>query len=381
MKKQYTYRIKYSALAVSINLVVTAALFFSIWNYNIKNVKEFQFENQEYLWLLLILPVLTAGFLLYQRWQNKKLLAMADETLLPSLTDGISNYVPVTRFILLYNFVLLIIIAFANPQYGTVEDTGKQMGAEIMIALDISNSMLAEDQVNDMNRLKTAKLSINRILPQLRGDKLGIVIFAGEAYTQVPMTNDYGALKMFLNPVDPTYISRQGTSIGVAIETCMASFSQSFKGSKAIIVISDGENHEDDAISSAKFAADEGITIHTIGIGDVNGSPIPVYENGVKKGLRRDEQGNTVITKLNEQMMAEVAAVGNGVYVKANNARFGLESLIERIYKMQKAELGKNQYAAHDDQFMPFLIGAFVLLIADMFIFPWKKRRRMILAA
>jgi Ca-activated chloride channel homolog len=381
MKKLYTYTVAYTIIATAVNTVVFGVLFLSIWNYLNNNVEEFRFENASFLWWLLALPFLSAGFILYQCWQNATLTQLADVHLLPSLTEKVSNFIPVSRFILLHNALFLLIIAFANPQYGTVAATGKQKGAEIMIALDISNSMLAEDQSNNLNRLTMAKLAINRLLPQLKGDKLGIVIFAGDAYTQVPMTNDYSALKMFLNPVDPTYISRQGTAIGAAIETSMASFSETFAGSKAIIVISDGENHEDDALSSAQLAASEGITIHTIGIGDLKGSPIPIYENGVKKGLKRDQQGNTVITRLNEPMMQDVARAGNGVYIKSNKTRFGLDALLQKIYGMQKAEFNSASFAVYDDQFVPFLIAAFVLLFADMFIFPWKKRRRIILAA
>lgn len=381
MKPKFTYSLTGSVIAISISMVIGATLLFSTWNYLQRNVVEFRFEHKEHLWYLLIIPVLGVAFMLYQSWQNSKLRLLADAKLIPSLTDRISTSLPVTRFILLQNALALLIIAFANPQYGTVPAEGKQKGAEIMLALDISNSMLAEDQKNNMNRLKSAKLAINRILPQLKGDKLGVVVFAGEAFTQVPMTNDYGAIKLFLNPVDPTYMSLQGTAVGSAIETCMASFSQNFKGSKAIIVISDGENHEDDALSAAKLAVSKGITIHTIGIGSTQGSPIPVYENGVKKGLKRDEAGNTVITKLNESILQEVAQAGGGTYVRANNAQFGLETLLEKIYGMQKAEYGSAHYAAYDDQFMPFLLAAFILLVADMFVFPWKKRRRMVLAA
>jgi Ca-activated chloride channel homolog len=378
MKQKYTYTVGYNTIAVAGSLVLGGTVFLSIWNYLDKNVPEFRFEDTGMLWFLLVLPVLAAGFIFYQVWQNRTLQQIGDKRLLQTIMPGISNAASVARFILIQNALFLLIIAFANPQYGSSEVTGKQKGAELMIALDISNSMMAEDQGGGMNRLTAAKLAINQLVPQLKGDKIGVVIFAGDAYVQVPMTNDYSALKMFLNPITPDYISKQGTAIGQAIATSAVSFTKNFKGSKAIIVISDGENHEDDAIEQAKQATSQGITVHTIGVGDKRGSPIPLYVDGEKQGLRRDQLGNTVITRINEAMLADVAQAGNGVYIKATQTRFGLETLLERIYKMQKTEMGTTGYNAYDDQFMPFLFGAFVLLLAEMLIFPWNKRRKMV---
>jgi Ca-activated chloride channel family protein len=365
MKNRHTYNLFNSVLVTGLTLIVTAVLFFSIWNYLDKNVPEFRFENPKWLWTLLTLPILSAIFITYQWWQNKAIQNLADSSLLPSAISSVSPFNNRNRFVQMYVAFFALIIAVANPQYGKTQAEAKQRGSELMIALDISNSMLAEDQSGNMNRLKAAKLAINRILPALTGNKLGIVVFAGEAYTQVPMTNDYGALKLFLNPVDPSYISHQGTAIGAAIETSLKSFSPSFKGSKAIIIISDGENHEDDAVELARMANNQGVNVHTIGIGNEKGSPIPYYENGVKKGLRKDELGNTVLSRLNEDMLREVSQAGHGIYMKANNARFGLEELIEKIKGMKKEEYAAVDFAVYEDQFMLFLLIAFFCFLID----------------
>ena len=213
-------------------------------------------------------------------------------------------------------------------EFGSKLKTEKRKGVELMIALDVSNSMMAEDI--QPNRLERAKRAISRLVDKLDDDKIGLIVFAGDAYTQLPITTDFASAKLFLNSVSTNIVPRQGTAIGAAINLAANSFSPQFEGNKAIIVITDGENHEDDAVGAATAAAQQGIIVHTIGMGLPQGAPIPVYENG-QKDFRKDKNGQVVVTKLDEQMLQEIAAAGNGVYVRANNAEVGLNTLFDEI--------------------------------------------------
>ena len=235
-----------------------------------------------------------------------------------------------------------------------------------MICLDVSNSMLAEDL--SPNRLERSKRAIYQLIEKLHNDRLGIIVFAGQAYVQLPITTDYSSAKLFLETIGTDIVPTQGTSIGSAINLAMESFDFENGTSKSIIVITDGENHEDDAMNAAIEASDKGVIVNTIGMGSEKGGPIPVYKNGAQVDFRKDNTGNTVVTKLNEKMLKEFATAGNGSYVRASNAKGGLDKIMSEIDKMEKKEFGSKSFKDYEDRFQIFLIIALFLIVLENFI-------------
>ena len=321
----------------------------------------FRFGNIEYLWGLLIIPVLTLFFMWSRIARKRALKKFGQQEILQQLMPFSSKGRPVLKFIILMLALAFFITGIARPQFGSKLKTIKRKGIELMIALDVSNSMMAEDI--QPNRLERAKRAISRLVDRLKDDKIGLIVFAGDAYTQLPITSDYNSAKLFLNSVNTQIVPKQGTAIGAAIDLARKSFTPGGEANKAIIVITDGENHEDDAISSAKTAVNEGIIVHTIGMGLPSGSPIPVLRNGQTDYLK-DRDGKVVVTKLNEQMLEQIAAAGQGIYVRANNAQVGLNALFDEINKMEKQEMETRTYSEYDDQFQYFFaLGLFLLLL------------------
>jgi len=272
----------------------------------------------------------------------------------------------ILKFVLYSLAIISLFLGLANLQYGTKTDEVKREGIELMIALDLSNSMLAEDL--SPNRLERSKRAIYQLIEKLHNDKLGIIVFAGEAYVQLPITTDYSSAKLFLETIGTDIVPTQGTAIGSAIELAMESFNFENGTSKAIVVITDGENHEDDAIAQAESAYKKDVTVHTIGMGSEQGAPIPIYKKGKQIGFRTDNNGQTVVTKLNESMLKEIADAGNGSYVRASNANAGLSTIMNEIDKLEKKEFGSKTFKNYEDRFQLFLIIAFVLLIVEFFI-------------
>lgn len=264
-----------------------------------------------------------------------------------------------------------IITALAQPQFGSKLQTSKRKGAEIIIALDVSNSMMAEDI--KPNRLERAKRAIAQLTERLRNDKLGLIVFAGQAYVQLPITTDYTSAKLFLNAITTNTVPLQGTAIGAAINMAVKSFSPNFEGSKAIIVITDGENHEDDAIGAAKAASEDKIIVHTIGMGLPQGAPIPVGVEG-SKDYMKDKSNNIIVTKLDENMLIQVATSGGGTYIRANNAEVGLNNLFNEIEKMEKTEINSREYSEYNDQFPLFLFIGLILILLDFMILERKNK-------
>ena len=264
-----------------------------------------------------------------------------------------------------------LVVGIANPQIGSKLQEVKREGVDIMIALDLSNSMKAEDLVP--NRLERSKMAIQQFIDQLKSDRIGIIVFGGQAYVQLPITTDYAAAKLFLSTIDTDIIPTQGTAIGAAIELAMESFDMKSATAKSVIVITDGENHEDDAMQAATAAAEEGVTIHTIGVGSPQGAPIPVYRGRKQVDFRKDKEGNTIMTKLNEQMLKQIAANGNGIYVRASNSQSGLEYIMEEINKMEKVEFGTKVYTDYEDRFQFFVGFALLLLLLDVLLLERKN--------
>jgi Ca-activated chloride channel family protein len=248
----------------------------------------------------------------------------------------------------------------------------KREGVDLMIAIDLSYSMMAQDI--KPNRLDRAKQAISRLIDKLEGDRIGLVVFAGEAYVQLPITTDYSAAKLFLSTVNTSIIPTQGTKIANAIDLCSKSFDKENTQSKAIIIITDGETHDEEAIESATKAREEGIYIHTLGMGLTKGGPIPIYNKyGSTSEFRKDREGNVIITKLNETMLKEIALAGEGTYVRANNSKSGLSSLFEEINKMEKKEIGTMIFTNYKDRFQIFIGISLVLLILNLFFLERKN--------
>jgi len=321
----------------------------------------FRFGNIEYLWGLLIIPLLTFFFIWSRIARKRSLRKFGHEGILQQLMPFSSKNRPRIKFFIFMLALTFFIAGIARPQFGSKLKKVKREGVELIIALDVSNSMMAEDI--QPNRLERAKRAISRLVDRLSDDKIGLIVFAGDAYTQLPITSDYNSAKLFLNSVNTQIVPKQGTAIGTAINRGIRSFTPGGEANKAIIVITDGENHEDDAIKAAEAALDEGIIVHTIGMGLPSGSPIPVLRSG-RTDYLKDRDGNVVITKLNEQMMEQIAAAGSGIYVRANNAQVGLNSLFDEINKMEKQEMDTRVYSEYNDQFQYFFaVGLFLLLL------------------
>ena len=331
----------------------------------------FRFAHIEYLYALAIIPVLILLFGITRRRRRKALERFGHIETVSQLMPNVSSSRPVLKFIIWLLAISSLIVAIARPQFGSKLKTVKREGVELIIGLDVSNSMMAEDI--QPNRLERAKRAISRLVDNLNDDKIGLIVFAGDAYTQLPITTDYQSAKLFLNAVNTDIVPRQGTAIGAAIELATVSFSPQFKGNKAIIIITDGENHEDDAIGAATKAAESGIVVHTIGMGLPQGGPIPEYKNG-QRDYRKDKDGNVVITKLNEDMLQQIAAAGNGIYVRANNAQVGLNTLFNEIDKMEEAEMESMVYSDYEDQFQWFLGFSVLLLLFDFLILERKNK-------
>ena len=332
----------------------------------------FRFANPDYLYLLLLLPAVILLYIINLIRKKKALKRLGDINLVSRLVPEMSRIRPAIKFIMQLVGVSALIIVLARPQFGSKIEDVKKQGVEVIIALDVSNSMLAEDIQPD--RLTRAKQAISRLVDNLDNDKIGLIVFAGDAYIQIPVTTDYISAKMFLSTINPNMVPKQGTAIGAAISLGVRSFSPGEGKSKAMIIITDGENHEDDPVKEAEEATKTGIIIHTIGIGSTEGVPIPVIING-KKDYLKDAEGNTVITKLDEEILKKIALSTGGNYVRASNSNIGLDEIFSGIKKMKKQELESTMYTEYNDQFPIFAALAMLLLMADFIIMERKNRR------
>ena len=332
----------------------------------------FRFAHPDFLYLLLLLPAVILLFILNEIRKRKALKRLGDVTLVSGLVPEMSGIRPVIKFILQLIAVSSGIIMLSRPQFGSKIEDVKKQGVEVIIAIDVSNSMLAEDI--QPNRLTRAKQAITRLVDDLDNDKIGLIVFAGDAYIQIPITTDYISAKMFLSAINPNMVPKQGTAIGAAINLGARSFSPGDGKSKAMIIITDGENHEDDPVKEAEEAAKAGIVIHTIGIGSTDGVPIPLLNNG-KKDYLKDVNGNTVVTKLDEEILKKIALSTNGNYVRASNSNIGLDEIYAQIKKMKKQDLESTMYTEYNDQFQIFAALAILMLFADFIIMERKNRR------
>lgn len=331
-----------------------------------------RFEHPEYLYWLLVIPFLIAIYISIKIINKRQFNKFADNKFIEFLVPLASRARSNTKFILFLLVITLSIFASANLQTGSKMEEVKREGIDLMFCIDISNSMNAEDIAP--NRLERSKQAINNIINKLKGDRIGIVVFAGNAYVQLPITTDYAAAKLFLSTINTDLIPSQGTEIGTAINLAAKSLGNSEHG-KAIIIISDGEDHENgDAVKAAQEAVKNGIKIYTIGMGLEDGAPIPLYNQyGKRTGYKKDREGNIVITKLDDNMLRQIAEIGDGIYRRASNSNVGLDEIIDNINKAEKSEIDSKVFTDYEDQFQWFLGAAIVLLIIEILISSGKK--------
>ena len=330
----------------------------------------FRFANIQVLWWLLTIPVFIATYIIYTRRQQRQLRTFGDPQLIAQLMPDASKSRPIWKFALTLLACILLIIAAARPQFGQKETTTTRQGIELMVALDISNSMLAEDVAP--SRLDRAKQMLSKLIANMIDDKVGLVVFAGEAFTQLPITCDYVSAKMFLNTISPELIATQGTAIGTAIQTAITAFDTQSDTGKAIVLITDGENHEDDAIAAAKKANELGIQIFVIGIGKPEGAPIP------KPGTNdyfKDRSGQVVVSRLNEEMCQQIATAGQGLYVRCDNTNTAMRALQQELDRIATTEIESTIFADYNEQYQSFLLIALLLLIIEFFIMSRKNHR------
>lgn len=332
----------------------------------------FQLENKYYLYAFGLIPVFIIVYWIVARWRKKALAAYGDISIIQRLFPDVSNSKRIWKFILFLFAFAMMIIGIVNPQVGTKLEEVKRKGADLMICLDVSNSMKAEDL--QPNRLEKAKQAISKLLDKLEGDRIGIIVFGGEAYVQLPITTDYSAAKLFLESINTDMIPTQGTAIGAAIDLSIESFGKDEGKNKAIVIITDGENHEDDAVKEAERAAEKGIAVHTIGMGSVEGAPIPIYKGSVREGFRKDKEGNTIVTKLDEKNLLDIASAGNGITVRASNSDAGLNNVLDAINKLEKKQFESKMYSDYEDRFQGFIAAAFLLLLIETFLTERKSK-------
>lgn len=328
----------------------------------------FRFEEPAYLYLLLLLPLLVA-FYLYSNYRRRKAIRkFGDPILMAQLMPDVSKYRPDVKFWLVFAAIGLFTVLLARPQFGSKLETVKRQGVEVMIALDISNSLLAQDV--QPSRLQKAKRLVAQLVDKMQNDKVGMIVFAGDAFTQLPITSDYISAKMFLESIDPSLISKQGTAIGAAINLAARSFTPQEGVGRTVIVITDGENHEGGAVEAAKAAAEKGIQVNVLGVGMPEGAPIPIEGTN---DYRRDREGNVIVTRLNEQMCQEIAQAGNGIYVRVDNTNGAQKAISQEISKMAKADVETQVYTEFNEQFQAVAWIILLLLLAEMLILERKN--------
>lgn len=328
------------------------------------------FANAKFLWLLLLVPVMLLVYGLARHRRRVRIREMGDEALVKELMPSWSGAKSWVKMVLFSMAFLFFVIGLSRPLMGAKLAERETRGAEIMICLDVSNSMLAQDYSPD--RLSRAKLAISRLTDKLQGDRIGLIIFAGTSFVQLPITADYVSAKMFLNTINTESVPIQGTAIGDAIMTAAKSFSVQSEKSRVIIVITDGENHEDDAVDAAKQVAELGVKVYTIGVGSLRGQPIPY-----KGELMKDKDGNIVVTRLDEGTLKQIAAAGNGAYVHAGNEEFGLNPIIDEIRRLEDEKFQSVVFEDYDEQYMYFFAVALLLFVIEMLVGERRSKRRL----
>ncbi len=326
----------------------------------------FRFANPELLYLLAIVPVAIVGYILAVVSRRKALARFGNVATVRTLLSGVSSGRNHLKFTLFLTALMLVIFAAARPQFGSKLREEKSEGVEMMIAVDVSNSMLAEDF--EPSRLERTKYAIDKLFEGLNQERVGVIVFAGEAKVQLPITSDYRMAQAFAKRISPTLVSEQGTSIGKALSMAMMSFAKDNNRSRAVILITDGETHDQNALEVAKQAAEQGIKIFTIGIGTPEGAPIRIDGDFI-----RDEKGEMVVSKLNETMLEEIASLTDGAYVRASKQSIGLSEIVRKINELEKSEMTTLRFEEYNEQFHYLLWVALALLLVEFALLDRKN--------
>ncbi len=335
-----------------------------------------RFAHPIYLYALLLLPLMVAAYWLIARRRRRALQEFGTLGTVRRLAEDAGPWKRLVKFSLLLGALFLLIVGLANPQIGTRLEEVKQEGVDIFVALDVSLSMKSEDL--KPSRLDKAKLEIRNLIQRLRGDRIGLIVFAGDAYTQSPLTTDYGAAELFLDAVDVDAVPVPGTNIGAAITRALESFESSQKGTKVLVIITDGENTDGTFDDAAAEAARKGVLIYTIGLGSPGGAPIPVYgASGQQVDFKRDKEGNVVVSKLDEPALEKLAAIGGGKYYRGTNTQDELDAIYKDVNALQKQEFGMKQFTDFEDRFQFFLAVGLVLLLADQLL---TERKNLVIS-
>jgi Ca-activated chloride channel homolog len=332
-----------------------------------------QLDDKTYFYFLFIIPMLVLLYLAVLFWKRRTQNKFADTELMKRLAPNRSKYKGTLKLLLFVLGIALLILGMVNPKIGTELETVKREGVDIVFAVDVSKSMLAEDIAP--NRLEKAKRLVSEIINQLASDRIGIIAYAGQAYPQLPITTDYGAAKMFLQSMNTDMLTSQGTAINDAIDLASTYYDDEEQTNRVLFIISDGEDHAEGAtLSAVEDAVEKGIIIYTIGVGQPKGAPIPLKRNGIVESLKKDAQGEVVITKLNEAVLQEIADEGNGSYIDGTNTEAAVELIKDELLQMDKKEFEAKQFAEYKDQFQWFLAGGFLLLFLEVFILDRKTK-------
>ncbi len=336
----------------------------------------FRFANDHYLYLLIALPVIIAFYIVFNQLNKRNMGKFTSSMFFDILMPDRSPVRKHLKFVLYLFILFLLIIALARPQFGSRLEEVKREGIEMIIALDVSRSMLAEDI--KPNRLERAKQAIVNLVNRMQDDKIGMIVFAGDAYTQLPMTTDYISARLFLANINTEIVSKQGTAIASAIELGIKSFTQDQESSKVIVIISDGENHEGDAVQAAAKAKEKGIKIYTIGMGSAKGAPIPLLRRSGQSEFMKDRNGEVIISRMDPSMLRKIAQEGDGEFFRASTGNVGLNKLYSDLNNLNKSEIETKIYSEYDDQFHYFVALSLLLLIVDILILerknPYLKR-------
>jgi len=332
-----------------------------------------QFDEKSYFYLLALIPVMAVAFLLVQLWKKRAQRRFAHGRMLKRLAPDRSNFKSGLKLLLLLLGISFLVLGLVNPKIGTKMETVKREGVDIVFALDVSKSMLAEDIVP--NRLEKAKRIISEVIGQLASDRIGIIAYAGGAYPQLPITTDYGAAKMFLQGMNTDMLSSQGTAIDAAINLASTYFDDSQQTNRVLFIVSDGEDHSENAtIGAVETAVQNGIRVFTIGVGTEKGGPIPIKRKGVVESLKRDMQGNVVITRMDPGKLSSIADNGGGKYIDGSNTSEAVDTIKDLLDQMDRAEYESQQFAEFQDQFQWFLAAGFLFLFLDIFLLDRKTQ-------
>jgi Ca-activated chloride channel family protein len=332
----------------------------------------YELDNPYYFYLLLLIPVVLLLYVGYVLWQKRVRKHFGDAALLEKMAPERSATKPVLKLLLWLLILLFLAIGLVNPRVGSRLENVKREGIDLVFALDVSKSMLTEDE--RPNRLEKAKLIMSRTLDELVADRVGMIVYAGQAYPQLPITTDYGAARLFLKTIDTELIPSQGTAISEAIELAVKYFDDEQQKNRLLVILSDGEDHEDGYTEAAREAAAKGIQIITIGIGTEQGAPIPDIRNGVRIGYKRDRNNEVVVSQLKPELLLQIAELANGKYVHGTSVKGTVEGLMAQIEQMEKQEFESQIFADYEDQFQWFLAIALLLLAIDVFVLERKTQ-------